>query len=235
LCEVIMRDYSGSIICYAGVLINYTFLHMPRQLFMLTFASALLTACATAAAAPATACSHDRARLLALDEAKFDQDMNDGWRTLGDTPGCELVAADLLRDYRQAHASTSSMLYWHEAQMRAMAGQSGASAALMERARVPAEEDPAGWNLYVDASVAFLRKDRTALDAAHRKLAAVAPMTGEGVPPLVDGFIELPTADGKTLKMRWPMNIDVVEGLQRCFEQPYKTAYGTQCRQGAAN
>lgn len=230
-----MRADSGRIICYAGMLIDSSFLDMPRHIVILTFASALLTACATAVAAPATTCSHDRARLLALDEAKFDQDMKEGWRTLGDTPGCELVAADLLRDYRQAHTSTSSMLYWHEAQMRAMAGQAGVSAALMEHARVPAEEDPAGWNLYVDASVAFLRKDRAALDAAHRKLAAVAPMTGEGVPPLVDGFIELPTADGKTRKMRWPMNIDVVEGLQRCFDQPYKTAYGTQCRQSAPN
>lgn len=67
------------------------------------------------------------------------------------------------------------------------------------------------------------------------KLAAVPPMSGEDVPALVNGFIELPTADGTTLKMRWPMNIDVVEGLQRCFDKPYKIAYATECRQGTAN
>ena len=55
------------------------------------------------------------------------------------------------------------------------------------------------------------------------------------MPALVNGFIELPTADGTTLKMRWPMNIDVVEGLQRCFDKPYKIAYATECRQGTAN
>ena len=207
----------------------------PTLIFPFVFASVLLSSYAVAA--PATSvtnasCSHDRAHLLALDEAKFDQDMAGGWRKLGETPGCELVAADLLRDYHQAHGSESSMLYWHEAQMRAMADQSGPAAALMERSRVPPQEDPSGWNFYVDASIAFLRKDRAALADARRNLAAVKPMTGEGMPPLVNGFIELPTADGKTIKMRWPMNIDVVEGLQRCFDQSYKMAYGAECRQG---
>jgi hypothetical protein len=213
---------------------------MSSPIPTLALACTFLFLSATAAATPSTnatstSCSHDRSRLLALDEAKFDQDTRGGWRPLGDTPGCELVAADLLRDYRQTHGNKSSMLYWHEGQMRAIAGQSGPAAALMEHSRVPVEDDPSGWNFYVDASIAFLRKDRIALDDAHRKLAAVPPMTGEDVPALVDGFIELPTADGTTLKMRWPMNIDVVDGLQRCFDKPYKIAYATECRQGTAN
>lgn len=43
-------------------------------------------------------CGHDRARLLSLDENEFDQDMAGGWRALAATPGCLLIAADLVRD-----------------------------------------------------------------------------------------------------------------------------------------
>jgi hypothetical protein len=168
--------------------------------------------------------------LLALDETRFDQDMSGGWRALASKPGCDLAAADLLRDYRQVHRNEAGLLYWHEAQLRASAGQSKEAIALMERARKPAEADRAGWNLYVDATIAFLRKDRPALDNARSKLAAVQPPIGKDVPPVIDGFMEVDMADGQKRKMRWPPNIDVVEGLANCFNKPYGDAYADQCR-----
>lgn len=94
-------------------------------------------------------------------------------------------------------------------------------------------EDRGGWNPYVDATIAFLRKDRAALDRARATLAAYVSPPGSGLPPVKDGYIELAFADGQVRKVRWPPNIDVVDGLAQCFGQPYRQAYGDTCRQGA--
>lgn len=182
--------------------------------------------------APSKICEYDRARLLALDENQFDQDLSGGWRALASTPGCALVAADLLHDYREAHHKDSGILFWHEAQVRADAGQYPEAIALMKRAYKPAEADKAGWNLYVDATIAFLRRDRTALEQAKIKLAAVQPPVGAGIPPVINGYMEADFADGSKRKIRWPINIDVVEGLENCFDKPYVEAYNDACRQG---
>jgi len=177
--------------------------------------------------AAAANCEHDRARLLSLGEREFDQDHGGGWRTLAAQPGCELVAADLLRDYRQAHRNEAGILYWHEGQLRAFGGQYEQAAAVMEKSRERASEDAFGWNPYVDATVAFLRRDRTALERAHKALLAVAPPPGENVK---DGVFEASMADGSKQKLRWPPNIDVVEGLLHCFERSYRDAYAQACR-----
>jgi len=196
--------------------------------------SCLLLTCSSLAGAqepPAKNCAHDRARLLALDENAFDQDMAGGWRALASTPGCALVAADLLRDYREAHHQDSGLLFWHEAQVRADAGQYPEAIALMKRAYKPVEADKAGWNPYVDATIAFLRRDRAALKQAKARLAAVQPPVGEGIPPVVNGYMEAEFGDGSKRKIRWPINIDVVEGLENCFDKPYVDAYKDACRQ----
>jgi hypothetical protein len=177
--------------------------------------------------AVAANCEYDRARLLALGEHEFDQDHGGGWRKLAAQPGCELVAADLLRDYRQAHRNEAGILYWHEGQLRAFGGQNEQAVAVMEKSREPASKDAFGWNPYVDATVAFLRRDRPALERAHRALLAVAPPAGENVK---DGVFEANMADGSKVKMRWPPNIDVVEGLLHCFDRPYRDAYAQACR-----
>jgi len=176
------------------------------------------------------ACAHDRARLLALDEHSFDQDFSGGWRAIADKgEECELVAADLLRDYRLLHKSDTTMLLWHEGQLRAFASQYAQAIALMRRSRGTGEEDKGGWKDYVDATVAFLDRDPAALETARQRLAALAPPAGEKL-IIKDGYFEVKTPDGQTLSMRWPPNIDVVEGLQNCFDQPYKTAYAMECR-----
>lgn len=102
----------------------------------------------------------------------------------------------------------------------------------MKRAYKPAEADMAGWNLYVDATIAFLRRDRAALEQAKIKLAAVQPPVGPDIPPVINGYMEADFADGLKRKVRWPINIDVVEGLENCFDKPYVEAYNDACRQG---
>lgn len=207
---------------------------MPFRFLIPVVAIALLPSYSAAQPQPlgtaSSACAHDRARLLALDEHSFDQDFSGGWRAIADKGDeCELVAADLLRDYRELHKNDSTMLLWHEGQMRAFAGQYTQAIELMRRSRGSGEEDKGGWKAYVDATVAFLGRDEAALDSARKRLAALAPPPEEKL-VIKDGYFEMKTLDGQSVKMRWPPNIEVVEGLQNCFDQPYKTAYAAECR-----
>lgn len=206
---------------------------MPNRPLTVLFSCVLITSCGIVGAqnVPTKNCAYDRARLLALDENEFDQDMSGGWRALASTPGCALIAADLLHDYREAHHKDSGLLFWHEAQVRADAGQYADAISLMKHAYKPAEEDKAGWNPYVDATIAFLKRDRAALGQARAKLAAVQPPAGAGIPPVIHGYMEVDLADKSKRKIRWPINIDVVDGLENCFDKPYVEAYQDACRQ----
>jgi|GEM_PF-3021325 len=60
---------------------------------------------------PVSSCAFDRPAMLGLDQAAFDQDLSNGgggWRAVAAKPGCEEVAADLIRDYRSAHPDSPS-------------------------------------------------------------------------------------------------------------------------------
>ena len=149
---------------------------------------------------------------MALDQRAFDQDMDGGWRTLAHDPACRAAAADLIRDYREAHALTDSILFWHEGQMRAEAGQTHAAIVLFNRSR---HDDPFGWNLYVDASIAFLRRDRAALQRARDAL-AVLPR-----PP----HFQPRDVNRRPINLAWPPNLNVVDALIRCFGRAYAKAY----------
>lgn len=171
-------------------------------------------------AAPPGPCAYDRAAMLALDERGFDQDMAGGWRALGNA-GCDHEAADLIRDWRAAHRADlppdhAALLFWHEGQLRANAGETAAAIALFGRSRKTKAQDAGfGWNLYVDGSIAFLRRDRAGLDAARATLAAL---------PRPAGYAPV-GPDGKPVAIRWPMNLNVLDGFQRCWDRPYKQAY----------
>lgn len=192
----------------------------------------------TSLAAADDACDHDREALLALDETAFDQDLSNGgggWRSLANMPGCQTVAADLIAAYRAKHGSTNSTLLWHEGQLRAMAGDAEGAIPLLSAARRDDAADKRGWNAYVDATVAFLRQDKDQLLQAKDRLAAVPYVAEPGSPPLKDGYFEVPTSPGQPpFRMRWPPNIEVVEGFVACFGEPYAKAYGMECRNKAA-
>lgn len=178
----------------------------------------------------AEACAYDRGAMLTLDEASFDQDMAGGWRAVAARPGCDLAAAELIATWRQLHPQAGGVVAWHEGQLRASAGQREEAIPPLLAARKPVDQDAAGWNHYVDATVGFLRGDRAALLAARERLQAVPYVPAEGLPPVKDGIIEVTFGNGQTMRMRWPPNIDVVDGLIACFDKPYDEAYGAGCR-----
>jgi hypothetical protein len=181
-------------------------------------------------------CQHDRQALLALTPQAFDADLEGGWRPLADREGCLIVAADLIAAYRAAHADLSDQraerLRWHEAQLRAAAGETDAAIALF--ATTYRQGDTIyvrANNLYSDATLAFLRRDRAALERARAELAAL---------PKPDGFEEAVEnarrqyGEDFARGITWPNNLDVIDGFIACFDKPYREAYRSECRRRSA-
>ena len=195
------------------------------QLALLTIATFWLTGSdARASDQDTNPCRYNRREMLNLSFKSFDQDLSDGgggWRKLL-KPGCERVAANLIRDYRRKNGSTKNILIWHEGQLRAMAGQYPQAVELFERSRHT--QDEMGWNAYIDATIAFLEKDKPRLIAARDRLVKVEH--SPEFPPLTNGYFQIPNGSGKPIFIRWPPNIDVVDGLIKCFGKPYGVAYG---------
>lgn len=159
------------------------------------------------------ACVYDRAKLLALDIDQFDQDPTGGWRAVANQRGCFGAAADLIRDYHAALPEKSFLLYWHEGQVRAIDGDYAAAAPLFEKS-YDSQSDAVGWNLYVDATIAFVRRDKTALAKAYFALANLP----------VPANVQL-DQNGNSIADSWPPNMEVVQDLLACFAQEYREAY----------
>ena len=181
---------------------------------------------ATIAAAPAT-CAYDKTAMLALPAETFDQDLKGGWRPLGNTPGCEGAAADLIEAYRKAHwggleRSDLHESYWHEGQLRAAAGQSARAVPLL-LAGVDPEGlgDPADYAL---GTVAFLNHDLASLKAARARIVAQPE----------PAWFKAGRADAKRQtghEPTWPLYQGELDGFLRCFDKPYAEAYGSAaCR-----
>lgn len=159
--------------------------------------------------------------MLGMAFQDFDQgDL--GWRSL-EAPGCEAVAADGIKRYREQNGGAledNSGLIWHEAQLRASAGQTDEALELMVRKR---ETDLSSIRPYTDPSIAFLRQDKAALLAAREALVAM---------PEPDEYRQAADRYAKTYPdlppLSWPLNLDVVDGLIACFGRPYVEAY--DCR-----
>jgi len=163
---------------------------------------------------PASATDECRYDMASLDTGftTFDQDSGNGWRALSMKPGCEEAAANMIRAYRMNAEARMTLLYWHEGQLRAEVGDYRSAISLMEKSHEQTERDRFGWNAYVDATIAFLRNDQRATVEARERLASLPK------PNMFNG------------KRSWPPNLDVVDGLIKCFGQAYKVAYGSTCR-----
>ncbi|MEJ6790929.1 hypothetical protein BrevBR_15405 [Brevundimonas sp. BR2-1] len=182
---------------------------------LLVLAGAATVWWATGARAPgaavATGCIPDPAPFLAMDLQAFDQGPS-GWRRFEMVLDCEAETADLIRAYRDRHApdltpAQATGLYWHEGQLRASAGETVPAALLMERSIFAGEDR---WSvLYKEATVAFLRRDRGALERARAALASL---------PAEDRRV------GSTVSREIP-NLARVDGLIACFDRPYDIAY----------
>lgn len=189
---------------------------------------AILASLAAAASEPARPeCAFDREATLALEFVAFDQTEGSGWRPLADAE-CYIEAAELLRDWQARHRGDFDLakpldrlilefLPWHEAQMWAYGGRNDVALPIFESTHKKGESTyDVTWNLYVDGTLAFLRRNRPALEAAIAELAAI---------PQPPGWGNAVGADGQPISMRWPQNLDVLQGLLRCWEQPYAVAY----------
>jgi hypothetical protein len=162
--------------------------------------------------------------MMQLGFAEFDQASGGGWRTIGNTPGCEVAAADLLALYRAERIDAQRRgLMHHEAQLRAAAGQTEAAIVLLEDVR--AMETLPEMLAYRDAELAFLRGDFAGLRAARERLLTIpAP---EGFEQAAARFREnFPNFPAPT----WPVNLDTIDGLIACFGRPYREAYNAPCR-----
>ena len=165
-------------------------------------------------------CRRPDAAMFELSLNDFDQG-DDGWRSL-DAEGCEAVVAEAIARYRELNregldGEEAGTLIWHEGQLRAAAGQTDAAIALMLQGR---DAESEAVQPYVDASVAFLRQDRPALEAAYARLMAL---------PVPDYFTRAAARYAATYPdlppLSWPLNRDKVEGFIACFDRPYREAY----------
>ena len=161
--------------------------------------------------------------MMGLNYEEFENDLDGGWRQLGNTLGCEAETAKLIRTYRieKIEAQRRSLLH-HEAQLLGAAGDYEAAAATL-RTLIPLVTDPT-MLYYHEAELAFFLRNRAALKDARKSLSAL---------PQPDWFERSAEAfkqayPGSPAPV-WPLNLDVVDGLIRCFDRPYAEAYQRVC------
>lgn len=156
----------------------------------------------------------------------FDQSPA-GWRQLADR-GCYGEAADLIETYRHRHAENlpppqRRILVWHEGQMHAYANQYEAAAARFADTYPDKDEQP-DTHYRVDAVIAFLNRDKTALIAAREALAALPepPRFRAAVERIRDSHPDAEPPD-------WPLGLAEIDNKLRCFDYPYAVAYEGLC------
>lgn len=176
-----------------------------------------------ASSAPAN-CSYDPAKAIAMSFESFDQESNGGWREL-EARGCQIAAAQLINVYRHEHKALQeaerSLLSWHEGQMRAIGGDYKSAIPLL-MGGVP-EGNTVDFVDYALGTVAFLQRDKPGLIAARARLVSVPkPASFAGTFTITSG------GKSEQVHIKWPVNLDILDGLIQCYDKPYKIAYN--CR-----
>lgn len=196
---------------------------------------ALFAAMGEEAAAHARRCGIEEAalqQLISLDPWAFDQDMQGGWRVVARQQGCEPAAAALIETYLhfapQLDAQSFPILRWHAGQMHASSGGAEAAIAWFHAAKKPGDD---AWNLYADATIAFLQDDRQAAETARAQLATFMPSEAEQEARR-QAIAENPHMTFPDGFVTQPQNLNVVDKLLACWGRPYAQAYGT-CDAGA--
>lgn len=168
-------------------------------------------------------------RQLSLSQKDFDQDFTGGWRAIDYKDGCNNAAGELIKAYMLYSAphppKQMRILRWHAGQTKASAGQIGEAIALFAGSYNPDPERGTEWNLYVDATIAFLQKDKAALQHAHDTLAAttVSENTKEQRRKFLNDNPNITMPKGFVDE---PLNLSPVRDLLNCFDRPYSEAYG---------
>ncbi len=146
---------------------------------------------------------------------------SNGWRQWGEN-GCYSEAAELLANYRRENdaslgAAPRNSLLFHEAQLRASAGENSAAEDLIDEIETRSVIAPVA--IYYAATAAFLRNDKVRLEQMRKELSEM-PMPKE-FEDARRRYVEANGGEGP----KWPMNLDVVDDLIKCFGQPYLIAY----------
>jgi hypothetical protein len=155
-------------------------------------------------------------KYLDQDYKSFDQAQKSGWRQLAQE-GRFKEAAKLIDRYRERNKSLDVSqvvnLLFHAGQLYAFADSYDMAVERFKKAKydpIP-DVEPAQmkaffeeWNVYVDATIAFIKKDRMKLLACRTRMANIPNISRE------------------------MSNLDVVDSLIRNFDKPYSEAYGAQ-------
>jgi hypothetical protein len=185
------------------------------QPLSLALAFALLLPAAAQTPDFAPACSITSADKAANAQLSFDDFDQKGvspttWRRLSNR-GCDAVAVEAAEDYlAHAHfkvAQEQRDVMFHIGQSLGTIGRYDEAALMVAGSKAPAAE-PTGeldWNIYVDGTWAFFKRDKAALTQAQQALVA---KPGKGN----------------------QLNGSVLTGLLNCFDRPYGVAYGGTCR-----
>jgi hypothetical protein len=182
---------------------------------MLLLAFAFLSPSGAQAAHPGAACRVTAADKTANAQMTFEDFDQKGvapstWRWLSDR-GCDAAAVDVAEDYlahaRFAQASEQRDVMFHTAQSLGMLGRYDEAALLVAASKNPLSGpgEELDWNTYLDGTWAFFKRDRAALDQARKTLSS-EPGRGN------------------------QLNGSALSGLLRCFDEPYRVAYGAACR-----
>lgn len=135
-----------------------------------------------------------RERLLALSFDAFDQTNGSGFRLLLDQ-GRHVEAAELIQEYLRKNGRSLTereqvSLNFHAGQLYGIVGDPSRAAPHLRRALYKNEPTPDGhpayWNAYVDATRAFITRDRSGLVEARKRMGDL----NEGFHRLVDSFID---------------------------------------------
>jgi Flp pilus assembly protein TadD len=155
---------------------------------MIEFAAALLAAAGSCAVPQA-----EVALQASLAYQEFDsRSGSHGWRSLL-AVGCTDAALSLLAAYAAANDTRLSdeqrlELAFHSGQTLAFAGRETEAVSHFERA-ISVNATPE-WKTYVEATLAFLRHDASALDEAREAYVTIAPNSMRLA--IIDGFLACP-------------------------------------------
>jgi len=153
----------------------------------------LLLALAAVAGASCSVPADESTRQAQLAYSAFDSQTGPyGWRGLSGR-GCVESAVSLLASYEASNISRVTApeameLAFHIGQVLALSGREQESIAHFERALGATATTE--WRTYVEATLAFLRRDTVALKTAHDRYAAVAP--GSMRLRFIKGYIACP-------------------------------------------
>lgn len=155
-------------------------------------------------------------KYLDQDYKSFDQAQKLGWRQVAQE-GRFKEAAKLIDRYLKRHkgldVSQIANLHFHAGQLYAFANSYDIALERFKKAKydpIP-EVDPVQmkaffeeWNVYVDATIAFIKKDRMKLLEYRTQMANIPNISRE------------------------MSNLDVVDSLIKNYDKPYLEAYGAQ-------